>query len=136
MRRPWKQIAATTLAVVFGIVAGIDVVGTPLAIIAINHAEHASDQAQRASSRAQQFSEGSNAATIRAREEDCRGQEQLRALGRKRIQQKRRELPATLRLLHLKFTPQVRALERQSFQAEEAEVKPVNCFAYGHEAQP
>lgn len=132
----WKQALATTLAILFGIVAGVDIVGTPLAIIAINHASHASNQAEHASQQAQRFGQESNAATIKAREEDCSNQEKLRGLARTRIAQKRRELPANLRLLHLTLTPQLRAIERQNFQSEEAEVKPVDCVVYGHEAQP
>lgn len=138
-----RQIAATTLAVVFGVVAGIDIVGTPLAIVAINNAGTASDHAAAASHKAEQvggradlFAQALGAAVVRSRLEDCRQQEKLREISRRRLKQKEREAGVDLRLLHIQETPQIRVLLRKGFAEERQLLSPVDCVAYSRKALP
>jgi hypothetical protein len=91
--------------------AALDLAGTPLAIFAV---------------------EG----TVKARRDDCRAAEVLRGRVRHRVAQERRELPATLALLHVKETPAVRARSEANFAGQLASVQPVDCESYAHKSLP
>lgn len=134
--RRLRQIVATTLAITLGIVAGVDIVGTPLAIVAIDHAQSASTHAKTASDEAKVFAVSLGKAVVKSRVDDCKGQERLRALGRKRLKQKERETPANLRLLHVQDGPQVEALLHRQYQEERTILARVDCRAYGRRDLP
>jgi hypothetical protein len=116
-----RLMNSSATAVVIVLLAMVDIVGTPLAIVAIRQADTFAHQA--------------NQHTVQARYEDCRAAEQVRSVARLRLAKERHDLTKDLALLRVTPTPTLLREATARFAEESVQVAPVDCHAYADRAQ-